>query len=180
MNQPEYIIVDEFRELVASMSVALTDNDSTTFPNPINYQHGYITELNETLMQYEKDPQRYDTKFPLVWLAQPFTVTRGEVGYYGKVNDLRLFIINSSDKNWKADEREDSNFNPKLRPIYRELIDQLKEWPAFDMGKMGDPVHKVIDRYYWGESQQSVLNDIVDCMEISGMEFKVKNNSNCP
>lgn len=179
MNNPEYIIVDEFRALVASVSDALSANDATTFPNPVNFQHGYVTELNETLMQYEKDPNRYNLKFPLIWIAQPFTVVRGEIGFYGNVNDIKLFIINSADKNWKSDERESENFNPILRPIYRELLKQLTGWTPFDMGKLGEPAHKVTDRYYWGEAQQSVLNDIVDCMEISELTFKVKNNSNC-
>lgn len=179
MNEPEYIIVDEIREVVASTSVALTANDAATFPNPINYQHGYITELNETLRQWESDPNKYNLKFPLVWLAKPFTVKRGEANFYGSLNGVKLFIITSSDKNYKDSERESNSYNPILRPIYRELIKQFMLSTVFDMGKMGEPLHSVTDRPYWGESQQSVLNDIVDVLEISGLDLKINDNNNC-
>jgi hypothetical protein len=39
--------------------------------------------------------------------------------------------------------------------------------------------HKIIDRYFWGQAQQSVLNDIIDCREMSEFLLKVNNNKNC-
>jgi len=179
LNDPEYIVTDGVREVVASTSVALTANDAATFPNPITLHSGYITELNETLNQWEGDPQKFNLKFPLVWLAKPFSVQVGEANFYGTVKGMRLFIITSSDRNYKDSERETINYIPILRPICRELMNQFKLSSYFDMGKMGTPVHTITERPYWGEQQQSVLNDIVDCLEISAFEPKINNNSNC-
>src|SRR5688500_16342153 len=110
MNNPEYILVDVFAEIVAATRVALG------LP-VLNYQYGYVTELNETLKQYSETAEYAVKKFPLVWLQQPFTVERGTVGFFGEVKDLRLFIMNASEINLKASERLAGNFKTVIYPI---------------------------------------------------------------
>ncbi len=124
MNNPPYIIVDEIGTVVSRTATALEYD--------INYQYGYVIELNETLIQYSKAPNYIAKKFPLVWLSQPFTLSTGNmISAYGEIDELRLFIITGTDKNLKASQRMTQMYKPKLYPIMNELLDQIAKSPAF-------------------------------------------------
>jgi hypothetical protein len=171
MNNPEYILTDEMRTIVAAVKTALA------LP-VLNYQHGYVTELDETLKQYEADPSLYNQKYPLIWFAEPFTEIRASWKYWSDVKDMRLFILHATEKTTKAADRMTDVFKVTLLPIYRELISQIDKSKVF----VNQPqvLHSKTNRYYWGEKQQSVLTDPVDCIEVSQLQLKVKNNPNCP
>lgn len=171
MNNPEYIPVDIFSEIVANVQTALV-------LETLNYQYGYITELNETLQSWNKTPEFASKRFPLVYLVQPFPITRGLSGFYGKAV-FNLFVINTTTKIKKAADRMTDNFKPVIYPIYRELLNQIDLHEAFSTQGVPSIVHNFTDNYYWGEKQQSVLNDIVDCSQISGLTLMINNNSNC-
>jgi hypothetical protein len=171
LNNPEYIVVDELGAVVEAVKTALD-------LGALNYQYGYVEELNQTLTQWAKDPEYSLLRFPLVWVMQPFTIVRGKPGIYGSVEGLRIFIIQSSQKTLRAAERMEGNFKEVIYPIYRELLNQLNESVAFVDAPQRK--HRFTDRYYWGEAQQSVLSDVVDCSEISNLELDIHNNQNCP
>lgn len=170
MNNPEYILVDELALVVAKVKAALS------LP-VLNYQYGYVEELNETLSQWSKSKDHASLKFPLIWVMQPFVIARGDKGFYGSVEGLKIFLINSTDPTLKAPERMTNNFKAVIYPIYRELMEQINRHKAFESSY--NRKHKFTDRYYWGEQQRSVLNDAVDCSEISALELKIKDNPNC-
>lgn len=170
MNNPEYILVDELALVVAKVKAAL----SLTV---LNYQYGYVKELDETLQQWSKSREHASLRFPLIWVMQPFVEVRGEKGIYANVEGLKLFIINSTDKTWKAEQRMTENFKKVIYPIYRELMNQINRHKAFE--SCYSRKHKLTDLYYWGEQQSSVLTDPVDVGEISALELKIKDNPNC-
>lgn len=170
MNNPEYILTDEMETVVAAVKTALAIS-------VLNYQYGYVEELNETLKQWESDPAKYQIKFPLVWLAEPFNTDRKIPGIYGTA-DVDLFIINNTTKDWKAKQRMDNNYKPVLYPIYRELLNQLVLSVVFEHITVESISHSVKKGYYWGENQKSVLNDAVDCLKIN-MSLRICNNENC-
>jgi hypothetical protein len=173
MNQPEYIFVDEFKAIVLAVKTALNLNF-------LNYQYGYVREFNETMESWGKSSVDHVKKFPCVYLLQPFTYERGIVGFYGRFNNIRLFIITSeANKTKKAEERMTTNFKPVIYPIYRELLNQIDLSIAFSTQGVQRIKHNVTDRYYWGDSQQQFLNDAVDCMEINGMQLDMYDNQNC-
>lgn len=171
MNNPEYILTDEMRTIVAAVKTALA-------LTVLNYQHGYVRELDETLKQWEADPASFDKKYPLVYLFEPFTETRSTYAYWSDVKDMKLFILYGTAQTLKADERMTDVFKTILLPIYRELIKQIDKSKVFVNQKT--VFHNKTNLYYWGENQQSVLTDPVDCIEISSLQLKVKNNPNCP
>lgn len=171
MNNPPYYVVDAIGQVVEATRIA---RGMTS----LNYQYGYVSELNETLIQYSKSPQFEVLKFPLVWLCQPFILSRGVQGFFGSVSELRIFIINQTPKNIKAKQRMEDNFKTVLYPIYLELFNQMNLNPAISY--QVERPHVLIDRYFWGNQQQAMLNDVVDCLEVSQIEFKLNNNSNCP
>lgn len=171
MNQPEYILVDEIEAIVSAVKTSLA------LPT-LNYQYGYVSELRETLAQMN-DPAFVQLKYPLVWLCQPFTISRKDVTYYGDTS-IRLFIIQESEKTLKANERMGQTFKPVIYPIYRALIGQIVSRGDLFDGLIGDHVeHSKTDRYYWGEEQAKALNDVFDCMEISNLKLKISNKQNC-
>jgi hypothetical protein len=157
MNNPEYILVEEIGTIVEAVKTSLN-------LSVLNYQFGYVTELVQTLQQYDADPSGESIKFPLVWFAEPVDINRGEPGIYGKVEDANIFIINATGKDWKAKDRIDNNFKPVLYPIYRELLKKIIASASFDDVDIEKLQHKVSNRYWWGENEKSVLNDIVDCI----------------
>lgn len=171
MNNPEYILTDEMETIVASVKTALG-------LSVLNYQYGYIEELNETLKQMEADPQKFNLKFPLVWLAEPFDTVRGDKEVYGEANP-DIFIINTTTKTWKAKERMEYNYKPILYPIYRNMLIQFVLSTVFNNVSVDAIPHKVTKGYYWGEAQKTVLNDAVDCLKISGLKLRIHNKQDC-
>ena len=176
MNQPEYILVDEIETLVANASTQLISDGVLT--TAINYQYGYLEELKTKLQQASVVQSYARLKYPLIWIVQPFQVRRVNGEYYGDTS-LRLFIIQQSEAGLFAEQRMANTFKPILYPIYRKVMGELENNRVFDRPIDGSFVHTVTDRYYWGEEQQEKIDDIFDCMEISGLQLKIKNNPNC-
>lgn len=172
MNNPEHILVDVFGTIVTAAKTALG-------LSVLNYQYGYVRELNETLIQMSEGGEGA-SKYPLIWLVQPFTISRRSGDYYGEVS-IRFLIITSSVKDLKAKTRMADKYKTVLYPIYRTLITEIKNSGILTSAEPNSPEieHRVTDRYYWGEEQQSVLNDIVDCLDVDDMKLKIYNNLNC-
>lgn len=172
MNNPEYILVDVFEAIASAIAAKLVSN--------INYQYGYIRELDQTINQMQAaDESKSLAAYPILWLMQPFVIQRGIAGAFGRVSDLRLFIINKTDPNWKAKDRMTNNYKPILYPIYRELINQLANTPEISYKPVETRDHSFSDIYYWGSSQESVLTNPVDVIEVSNLEIDINNNINC-
>lgn len=181
MNDPEYILTDEMATIVTAVKAGLQlKNTQAGLPAGwpvLNYQYGYLEELNTTLKQMEKDPDAFDKKLPLVWLAEPYDVTRNEDGIYGTA-DLEIFIFTGTDKNYKARDRMANTFGPILYPVYRELLNQIAISTVFNHTTVESIKHKVRKGYYWDE-QNKVFNDAVDCLKISGTGIRIHNKQEC-
>jgi hypothetical protein len=180
MNQPEYILQDVFAEIVSATKTALS------LP-VLNYQYGEIEELNETLIQLlgtkgATPPLDLSaTRYPLVWLVEPFKIVeRGMNGLYGKAEGLNIVIINTTEKEWKAEQRLTNNYKAVIWPIYRELMNQIVLHEAVTGSGEGNmPLHNRFDRYYANEEQKTVLNDVVDMSIIMEIQLEIYNNQNC-
>ena len=171
MNNPPYIVVDVMKDVVAAVAIKLG--------RPINYLYGYASELSETLQQWTEVPTHFDKKYPLVWLSQPFSIVQGkQVSIFGEIEELRLFIVTNSNKEYKAEQRMTINYKPVLYPIMQELQAQIVLSKALQVYNSTLNV-KQMDRYYWGVHQQTVLNDVVDIIELKITGIKIQNNLNC-
>lgn len=183
MNNPEYILVDEFgvKDPVTDLltSGILFDVKTALGLPALNYQYGYVKELQEHLEQWGKSEAKAALKFPLVWIKQPFTVVRNTQGFFGIVSDLSMFVIHSTAPELKAKKRMTDKFKPVIYPIYREIINQIDLSPVFSNLGIPDIPHRFTDRYYWGEDQKTVIPDAVDVMEINFQTLRITNNSNC-
>lgn len=177
MNAPPYILVEEVSLLVAAMrnnlAALLAANGLTT----INYDHGTLESINQRLNSKNRTVEYRVEKFPLIWLREPYTVVDGGWGYLGSVSELAIFIIHETDKTYTEEQRKELIFKPIIIPLYTELLRLFRRSKAFST--FGVLKHQFTDYNYWGETQQQVLNDSVDCRKITNIEFKVNNNPNC-
>lgn len=184
MNNPEYILLDELgtKDANGVLTAGILYQVKQSLGIPVlNYQYGDLYELNETLQQWAASPDDdfSGKRFPLVWLKQPYSILRGDKGIYGRLADGVILIINSTNKDWKAKEREDNNFKPVLRPIYGELMNQIVVSPVFDEPLVESIPHVVSDVYFWDEQKQYFFNDAVDYLCISGLRLRISHNQNC-
>lgn len=168
-----YILVDVFKEIAVELV-----NKSAEYGHDgiINYQYGYVTELVTKLQQFSLAPKTYNLAFPLIWVKQPFTIKRNVSNsgrIFGRVTDLEIYIIQQSEKTITAEERMLKTFKPVIYPIYEGLLNEIDLHVG--LGTMGKNsiVHDITDFYWWGENQQAVLNDVVDCLRISNMTFDI-------
>lgn len=173
MNNPEYTPVDEFGLIKTEIKNALA------LP-VLNYQYGYTKELNMTLMQWSKDLPHQGLKYPLLYLEQPFNIIKNVKGnaFYGTIDVLRVYIVNETQKDWKAADRMLWNFKPVIYPIYRELMTQVDYSLAFHTQSRDQIEHIFTDRYFW-DGQESILNDAFDCSIVTFRNLMIANNPNC-
>jgi hypothetical protein len=143
----------------------------------IGAHYGYVKELAETLIQMSKSPGKFNKKFPLVWLMEPFTIASASP-HYGKIDELRMYIMTDTKREYKSYQRKEITFKPVLYPIKNELMKQLMNRPEFS-AYSSDFSFSFTDYYYWGEDDKSVLNDIVDTIEVRFRNLIIKNNKNC-
>lgn len=147
-------------------------------PLQVHRHAGHIKEILEKLQQLD-DAGRSDIKYPAVFLI---TDVRERIGQeYGSIQTaiLDILIVNTTDKDYRIDERREQNFIPVLWPIYKNFIEVLLNAKEVQGMSMQDLPHDKIDRYYLG--RQSVfgnlankLNDYVDAVEIRDLRIQLK------
>lgn len=175
INQPEFYLEDEMQTIVTAVKTALGLAN-------LNFQFDLVDKVNEVLTSWSKQESDKVKKFPLVWLIQPYTIHRGipeRPDLYGELQNGMLVIANSSKPDKKAAARETDNFRAVLYPIYRELLNQFYLSTVFETGQVEQIDHYFTKRYYWGEAQKSILDDVVDCCVISNLKLSIYNNYNC-
>lgn len=174
-----YILYEVIGEVVEQVRLALAEKagvDPEAYV--LNYQYGYLEELDETLQQWSKDPNSNTRMFPLVWLKPRFKIVRGgaQSQFFGEVRDMRLFVLHSTTPGLKAKERLEQNYKPVIYPVYREILEQLNQHAA--ISHEVNRAHAVIDDFYWGDQQQSYLAGPVDCLTIENLNLQI-NTKTC-
>lgn len=173
MNNPPYILTDVFANIVSLVQADLL------LP-VLNYQYGYREELVETLKQYSETPTYEQQKFPLIWLAQPFTITSGaDENYFGEVDRCIIYIITQTQKNYKAKDRMEFVYKPILYPIKNRLLIQIND--SVEISTMGveNIEHSFTDYYFWSDVQELFLNDVVDTIRLEFPRLLLNHNLNC-
>lgn len=182
VNNPEYDLIKVFglKDADGFLTSGILFDVKEALAIPVlNYQYGDIKELNETLKQWQSSTEHSDKRFPLVWVQEPFTVKRDSANFFGRVNLLRVFIIKDSVADWKAEKRREVNFDPVILPIYRELLNQMSLSPALLTGMPQQIAHSLTNRYFLGEQDLSVFNDVIDCTIVEFTDLKINHNLNC-
>ena len=143
----------------------------------VHYQYGTGLEIIETLSQMSQNDSEMD-KYPLICLFLDVNETFGtEAGVYSEIPTLRMAIINSTDMNFKAYQRDDENFKPILTPIYQCLLRRMHTEGAFMFNGLGFE-HDAKRNYFWGREglygkEGSIFNDRLDAIEITFRNLKI-------
>ncbi|HYD90285.1 MAG TPA: hypothetical protein VEA37_02220 [Flavobacterium sp.] len=178
MNNPEYIPIDELALIVEATRLQLVEN-GMTLPY-LNYQYGYIRELNATLIQMDSNNIDKEKRFPLVWAEQPFVISRGSsAAYFGEIDIWRVFIMDYEPVTSKAKQRVNGHFKTKIWPIYRELLRQVDLSVAFSTMGVERIAHTKQDIFWWGDEQKAILDVPVDCSIVTFRKLQIANNPNC-
>lgn len=176
MTQPEYILTDVFSGIVTKAAGNLTAMlASISASAGLHFYYGYLTELNDTLAQKDKTSTGSVTKYPFIWLEQPFTVINSSDNYYSTAT-MKLFIVMESSASYKAAQRMELVYKPVLYPVYTELMNQINKSSAFIIpGGITRIQHSKTDYYFFSDAsgKRSVFNDVVDCICISGLKLNV-------
>lgn len=172
MNKPPYIVEHEIGEAVAATKTALA------LP-VLNYQYGYIQEIDATLATNAKTKEQAEKSFPIVILKAGYRVVKGKFGYYGVTNGLDIIVATNTKAEYKAAKRIDEKFSPVLIPIAEELLYQIGRRLAFGNAYPYRMPHGTINAYFFGNQKEAAVSDILDAIIIPGIELNVKNNPNC-
>lgn len=183
--QPVFI-QDILEPIVAKVSAKLLPSLQAFKPDitAVHYDYGHPIEIIETLAQKSQTGEFVYNKYPLIALFLDAGLQRGrEIGVYGEFT-LHIAIINGTQAEYKAKQRDDENFKPVLMPIYLEFMNQIKKSGRFFITSADLIPHEPINRYYWGKqglygNEGNIFNDYVDCIEIKNLKLKVNINY-CP
>ena len=122
-------------------------------------------------------------KFPLIALFCPIDEDRSDENYYTKAK-VSLIIACSSRKDWSNEKRETTSFENILRPIYKRLLDVLKNDNRFDWGYSPVIKHKYSENYSYGRygaytEKGDEISEPIDAINIRALEIKITKPSNC-
>lgn len=146
----------------------------------INYQYGHFRELIQTLAQWDTDLSLRSQKYPLVFLVGDFKESRGKkAGVYADISP-NIVICHQTEATYKATDRMAKVFKPVLYPIYYSLLNQLSKCSMTFAASPDLISHDKWNRKYWGTgpiqtggSDNLMLNDFVDAIDIQNLELKI-------
>lgn len=177
------VIPDIFAEVVARVNAATSTR--ATDPFTTYFDFGSYNEVRKKLVFKDQSVTMKDTKYPLVWLVQPFSEKlRPQLSVYASIQP-RIFIIDQTDPNATTQERYGANgrFTLRLYPIFDELLKQISLTPAFYQIPIAKMQFTKTDYPYWGldgeEADTNLFTDFVDAIELKNFALNVNTKKLC-
>ena len=144
----------------------------------IQFQFGHPKEIQQTLIEWSRDPSRKEVKTPLLILFLDFEEDKyGEDKTYITVADVTIIIANETNRNYKAQERLENVFKPVLWPLYEAFIEECELSVLFDVDAKFHIPHKKTDHYFYAADEakdQNVFAAYWDAIEITNLELKLQ------
>lgn len=143
---------------------------------------GTHEEISASLLALGGLPNGERIKFPSILNFHPIDQRKT-----GQVNTIHftLAIAARTSSQWTTEQRETSVFDPLLRPIYGEFMEQVINYPHFRLD-YGIPPHSCIEIFTTGKNAQAVTdrygehidaielhNFYVDVAEICDRDYRV-------
>lgn len=133
--------------------------------------------------QVGKDRFLTDEGFVLVWLVMPFAED-GPIdnSYFADANCKVLIAVNTN-ANYTQQQREDINFHPRLIPVYKQFIYELKNEPKLLNADIITHTRRLLP--YWGGGdvngggQTNLWKNYVDAIEINNLKLKIGHLDEC-
>lgn len=167
---------DIFAELVAIVSDNLSTEDDLDIAQ-VSFKCETWIELIKRIEAEDNSATHRATKYPLIALIRNFDEKYRDDSDRYEVS-LTLVIVTPSDPTALSEDREADNYVPILRPIYTELMEQIKEDNRFYGYYYHYPPHTKTESFQLGtDSPQGnkayLLPDCVDGIIISDLVLQV-------
>ncbi len=147
----------------------------------INYTFGNSRYVKDSLDELSKTPQGNEQKFPLIALFCPFQEQRNSPDYFSKAA-VNVIIACSTLREWSNEERLEFSFQNILRPIYKRLLEALKEDERLDFGYDEVVKHRYSENYSYGrygahDSTGDAISEPIDAINITNLELTITNQT---
>lgn len=180
-------ISSALREVVSEVSASIalrTDLDWGTLPKKVYFMQGNVKEVANVLQSMANARETKDKRYPLVVLFRDIRedITANNNGLSTSFK-ARIGIFTLTNPTYRADEREEKNFNTILIPIFETLVYKLCKSPNFGQPSVSDLQIKKWDCYFFGTEQgrqeakgKNPFNDYIDAIDIDSISLNLKNN----
>jgi len=167
-NEVDPYLPDILKCVVARVNAYFENRDDDPFS--VYYDHGIYEQVGS-------DKLRSDKPYLFIWLVMPFTEESPvDHSYFGDAT-CKLIIAIRTESNYTQIEREDISFHPRLLPVYKRLVEEIKNEPKLDNSDMKRPARRLLP--YWGggdmmgSGQPNLWKDNVDAIEIPSLKLKI-------
>ncbi len=165
---------DILKCVVARVNSAFELRDEDPFS--VHYDRGLYNQVgNDRLIE--------NSGFFLVWLVMPFTEDSPKDSSYYADATCEVFIAAPTESNYSQQQREDLNFYPRLIPIYKQFIAEIKAEMKLDNREEVKHTRTLLP--YWGggdvaaPGQLNLWKNYCDCIRISGLKLKIEHTKYC-
>lgn len=143
------------------------------------YLYGHRLDIANRLLEKDEDDVFKYQKYPLIALRLPITQQKGNENTQDV--SLNVAIMEFTDQNYPSEKRYENVIKPILAPIYEDLLSAIENSSYFSL--VGSPVHKRVDRLFWGIEQSEgnvkyIFNDPLDAIELIDLELNIV-DTNC-
>lgn len=150
---------------------------SVVYGKELFFTFGPTTEIFESLIAMGKSNVTSEKKFPMIALAGPAKIVKGDWTCYGEVT-MNFIIATWSDINTKAEQRNENNYNNILRPVSTIFVQELLKCRHFDILNPEKLQYDLTDEFNAAKRMIEVngikLPDIIDVREINNIKLKIK------
>jgi hypothetical protein len=161
------ILSDILEDVVSKISV-ITEAEYEPFKT--EFEFGPLSEVSKSIYSY-------DPSTVVIWLVEKGE-DRKRSDIYGN-GSCDIVIGLQTDSNWTMAERMNTNYKPKLLPVYELLIKELRSNRGLNNSYKID--HKKYNLYYWGGGNVNGTNapnlweKMIDAVLIEGANISIKN-----
>ena len=147
----------------------------------INYKFGTSRYIKDCLDELSKTGAGSEKKLPMIALFLPFQEKRNSAEYFSKAT-VNLLIACSTLRDWSNEERLKYSFQNILRPIYRKMLQALKDDGRFDFGYEGIVKYQYSENYSYGRygahaGSGEAVSEVIDAINITNLELTVTNQT---
>lgn len=180
-----YEIVEIFKDVVECLSLNLVlDINGVEVVSPkVNYLFGSGQYFKDNMDEQSEATAANAGKFPVVCLFAPILEDRDDNDYYTTAK-VSLLIACSTRHEWSNEQRLEYSFKNILRPIYRRLMEVLKEDKRFDWGYQQEVKHQYSENYSYGrygavDENGKAISEPIDAINIKRLEIKINKKPIC-
>lgn len=139
------------------------------------FRWGQWVEISNILSGLGKHNDYAGTKFPLVYLPFVWEEDKQDNLVFNTI-DFDLYLITSTQKNYKSSERLTNSFKNTLVPYYNSLITEMldNKW-FYNTDRIINHTVKYLPYLGHEEENQNKLNQVVDAIYLSFKNVQIAN-----